>query len=241
MLDHMMRGYKDQLLRPLAASMGRVSPNIITVTAMMFGLAAAGLAARQMFLLAFVLWVVNRILDGMDGLVARLQDQQTDFGGYLDIVADFVVYAALPIGLFLGAGATTTIGISLAFLLGSFYINAASWMYLSAILEKRNLGASIRGERTTVTMPAGLVGGTETILFYSAFLIWPGALRWLFLAMAALVMVGVFQRIWWAWRNLQTVPVSPEGELTPEFVGNSKHANTSGGHPSAVIDAQKRG
>lgn len=122
--------------------MGSASPNTITVMAMIVGLAAAELAARRLFLLALIFWIVNRVLDGMDGLLARLRHQQTDFGGYLDIVADFVVYAALPIGLFLGAGAPPIVGISLALLLGSFCVNAASWMFLAAILEKRNLGAS---------------------------------------------------------------------------------------------------
>jgi len=176
-LDHVLRGYKDRLLRPLAVALGRVSPNAITLLAMVIGLTAAVMAARQQYVLALALWLASRILDGLDGLSARLTHQQTDFGGYLDIVADFVVYAALPIGLFLGR-ATTELGVSLALLLGGFYINAASWMYLSAILEKRRAGASARDELTTVTMPAGLVGGTETILFYAAFLIWPGALPW---------------------------------------------------------------
>ena len=185
MLDHTLRGYKDRLLRPLVVPLDRVSPNVVTLLAMVVGLAAAVMAARQMVALGLVLWLASRILDGLDGLLARVHEQQTDFGGYLDIVADFVVYAALPIGLFLGR-ATTELGVSLAFLLGSFYVNAASWMYLSAILEKRSAGASARGELTTVTMPAGLVGGTETILFYAVFLIWPGALPWLFLAMAGL-------------------------------------------------------
>jgi phosphatidylglycerophosphate synthase len=202
MLDDRLRNSKDRLLGPLVGVMGRFSPNTITVAALVVGLAAAGLASQQLYLGAFALWLANRFLDGMDGLVARLNNRQTDFGGYLDIVADFAVYAALPIGLYLGAGASPALGLSLALLLASFYVNGASWMYLSAILEKRNLGASARGELTTVTMPAGLVGGTETVLFYSLFLLWPGALRWLFLLMAALVLAGVVQRLLWARSNL---------------------------------------
>jgi hypothetical protein len=76
-------------------------------------------------------------------------------------------------------------------------------MVLSAILEKRAAGAATRGELTTVTMPRGLVGGTETILFYTAFLLWPGLLPWLFSAMAVMVLIGVVQRLWWAQRNLK--------------------------------------
>ena len=134
-------------------------------------------------------------------MVARAHARQSDFGGYLDIVLDFVVYAAVPIGLYLGSPGGVAAA-ALIVLLSSFYVNAASWIYLSAILEKRAVGAAARGELTTVTMPRGLVGGAETILFYTAFLLWPGLLPWLFTAMAAMVAVGVLLRLRWARRNL---------------------------------------
>jgi hypothetical protein len=59
-------------------------------------------------------------------------------------------------------------------LLGSFFVNAASWMYLSAVLERRGAGAAARGERTTVTMPPGLIAGAETVVLYTLFLVFPG-------------------------------------------------------------------
>lgn len=201
MLDHTLRSYKDDLLRPLAGRLGRVSPNAITGLALVVGLAAAGAAAQQWYGPALALWLANRVLDGLDGMVARAHARQSDFGGYLDIVLDFVVYAAVPIGLYLGnpsGGAAA----ALILLLSSFYVNAASWIYLSAILEKRAVGAAARGELTTVTMPRGLVGGAETIIFYTAFLLWPGLLPWLFTAMAAMVGVGVLLRLGWARCNL---------------------------------------
>jgi phosphatidylglycerophosphate synthase len=217
MLDHTMRGFKDRLLHPLAEALGHFPPNAMTLLAMVVGLTAAVTATQQMYLLALGLWLASRLLDGLDGILARLNDRQTDFGGYLDIVADFVVYAAIPIGLFLGR-ATTELGVSLVLLLGIFYVNAASWMYLSAIREKRSVGASASGELTTITMPAGLIGGTETILFYSAFLIWPDALRWLFLAMAGLVLIGVIQRLWWAHQHLPEPRIHPAAESSPEML-----------------------
>lgn len=51
---------------------------------------------------------------------------------------------------------------------------SASWMYLAAILEKRPDQA--RTALTTITMPAGLIGGTKTIMFYGLFILWPGYL-----------------------------------------------------------------
>jgi len=201
MLDHTLRVYKDDLLKPLAHQLGRVSPNTITVLAMIVGLASAGAAALQWYWLALGLWLLNRVLDGLDGMVARAHARQSDFGGYLDIVLDFVVYAAVPIGLYLGHPSGVN-AIGLIVLLSAFYVNAASWIYLSAILEKRAAGASARGELTSVTMPNGLVGGAETILFYTLFLVFPGVLPWLFTAMTAMVVIGVGQRLRWARRNL---------------------------------------
>lgn len=203
MLDHTLRVYKDDLLRPLAAQLRRVSPNAITVLAMVIGMAAAGAAAQQWYWAALSLWLLNRLLDGLDGMVARVHGRQSDFGGYLDIVLDFVVYAAVPVSLYWG-NQTGMNALALAFLLSSFYINAASWIYLSAILEKRSVGASARGEVTTVTMPSGLVAGTETILFFCLFLLWPGALFWLFSAMTVMVLLSIGQRLVWARRNLTT-------------------------------------
>ena len=51
-------------------------------------------------------------------------------------------------------------------------------------------------------MPAGLVAGTETIVFYALFLLLPAYIVPLFLTMAALVLVGVTQRAVWAGRTL---------------------------------------
>ena len=210
MFDRWLRRYKDELLRPLARRMSGSPPNAITLAALLVGLAGAGSAWAQWYRIALGLWLLNRLLDGLDGLVAREHGRQTDFGGYLDIMADFVVYAALPLGLYLGAPSAHH-ALSLLALFGTFYVNAASWMYLSAILEKRRAGAETLGEMTAVTMPSGLIGGTETIVFYSAFLIWPGRMAGLFALMACLVVVGVLQRLWWARGSLSPAvdPASP--------------------------------
>jgi phosphatidylglycerophosphate synthase len=183
--------------------MPALSPNVVTVMAFLVGLAAVGCAWARWYRCALGLWLLNRLLDGLDGLVARERGMQTDFGGYLDIMADFAVYAALPIGLYLSRPMAES-AVALIVMFGSFYVNAASWMYLSAILEKRGAGARALGEVTSVAMPAGLIGATETIIFYAAFLIWPDRMAGLFTLMACLVMVGVGQRLCWAHGNLGT-------------------------------------
>ena len=102
MLDDRLRGYKDRALTPLAMLARGVSPNAISLSALLVGLAAAWGAALGLPIIAVILWLLNRVLDGIDGIVARHIGRQKDFGGYLDILTDFAVYAAVPIGLYLG-------------------------------------------------------------------------------------------------------------------------------------------
>lgn len=204
MLDPLLRGVKDRLLAPLAAGPpGRLHPNLITVAGFAIGLGSALALLRQAYAWALALWLLCRVVDGLDGVVARERGKQSDLGGYLDILLDFVLYALLPIALVLGRDARPdSLFLSLSALLASFLVNAASWMYLSAILEKRAVGALARGEQTSVAMPTGLVEGTETILLFSLFLLLPDRAAPLFTLMAALVAVNVAQRLVWAVRHL---------------------------------------
>ncbi len=220
MFDALFRKYKDQVLQPLTALAARFSPNMLTVAAFGVGLVCAGAAAAGQLGWAFGLWLCNRLLDGLDGAVARQQQRQTDLGGYLDILLDFVVYAAVPFGLALGQPTPLNL-IALAGLLASFYINGASWMYLAAILEKRALGARARGEATTVTMPDGLVGAVATFLFYCAFFLWPAWLAGLFGVMAALVLITAGQRLAWALRHLAE-PTPPPDRGRPAATGRRR-------------------
>ncbi|MEO6864082.1 MAG: CDP-alcohol phosphatidyltransferase family protein [Gemmatimonadaceae bacterium] len=202
MFDTFLRALKDSLLAPVARALGtRLHPNVVTIVAWLAGVLAAVAAGRGIFLGALGLWIVNRMLDGLDGTLARVAGTQSDFGGYLDIVSDFSVYAMVVVGLILGSH-TWPAAVAGAALIGTFYVNAASWMYLAAILERRELGASATGERTTITMPPGLIAGTETFVFYVLFLLIPAHLPVLFTLMSIGVAATIVQRIVWARRHL---------------------------------------
>jgi phosphatidylglycerophosphate synthase len=207
MFDHLLRGLKDRILAPLAHVLRGVPPNFLTVFACLLGLGAAGAASQAMWGIGLALWLANRVVDGLDGAVARVAQRQSDFGGYLDILLDFVVYAAVPIGLVVGqmhqgAPDAVELALDLALLEALFFVNACSWMYLAAVLEKRQAGATSRGELTTITMPPAIVAGFETIVFFSLFFLFPAHLSGLMLLMAALVAVNIAQRLVWAARQL---------------------------------------
>jgi len=179
--------------------MSGVSPMFISILALVVGLLATYTAYKQQYIFALALWLLSRILDGLDGLIARLHDRQSDFGGYVDILTDFVVYAALPIGMVVGSPSKQHY-LSLIFLLAAFYVNTASWMYLAAILEKR--AAHPPETQTTIVMPAGIIGGFESIVAYGIFLLLPAYITILFAIFTGLVFITIIQRLNWARRNL---------------------------------------
>ena len=206
MLDSSLRRVKDRLGEPLAAQLPHLSPNAISLASFIIGLLTVWLTARGLYVWALVLWLLSRALDGLDGLMARVHQKQSDFGGYLDILLDFFIYAALPIALVMSAPSEARY-LALAFMLASFYINSASWMYLAAVLEKRNhshaKGVAASHPSTSIAMPTGLIGGTETILTYCTFFIWIDHLTLLFVCFGVLVMFTAAQRLAWAWRTLR--------------------------------------
>lgn len=182
MLDGLMRGVINTPLneggRWLAAR--GTSANAITLIGLALGLAAAGLVSLGWsgVGVAAVL-LASRLADGLDGAVARARGK-TDFGGYLDIVCDFAFYGAVPLAFVLRDPDSN--GIAGAFLLFSFYVNAATFLGYAILAEKKGLETRSRGEKS-LYFTAGLMEGTETILCFVVLVLWPALfvpLAWVF-------------------------------------------------------------
>jgi phosphatidylglycerophosphate synthase len=187
------------MLGPVARGVPeRITPIAITMAGLVVGLGAAVTAGMGLFWIAVGLWLLNRLLDGIDGTLARLRGRQTDFGGYVDLLADFVVYAAIPIGVAAHLG-TIAAWIAASALLATFYVNTISWSFLSAVLARRGREGSAH---TSIAMPGGLVEGAETVVLFTLILAMPGlalALMWI---MAGAVALTALQRLAWAYRTL---------------------------------------
>ena len=194
MLDGLMRGVIDAPLNRSGrwlASRG-ASPDVVTLAGLALGLAAAGLiwAGWSGLWVALVL-LSSRVADGLDGAVARARGK-SDFGGYLDIVCDFVFYGAVPLAFVLRDPAAN--GVAGAFLLFSFYVNAATFLGYAILAEKRGLTTRSRGEKS-LYFTAGLMEGTETILCFLVLVLWPllfAPLAWVF---GALCLVTALARV----------------------------------------------
>jgi phosphatidylglycerophosphate synthase len=202
MLDGMMRGVIDAPLdrggRWLAAR--GASADAVTLIGLAFGLGAAGLLASGWSgLTVAALLMAGRLADGLDGAVARARGK-TDFGGFLDIVCDFIFYAAVPLAFVLRDPAAN--GVAGAFLLFSFYVNAATFLGYAILAEKRGLATRSRGEKS-LYFTAGLMEGTETILAFAALALWPALfvpVAWVF---GGLCLVTALARVMLARRTFR--------------------------------------
>lgn len=190
MFDRELREVKDRILSLGTAPFRHVHPIGITIFSLTSGLAALYFLAAGYPVSALAFWAANRILDGLDGLVARRYGKQSDAGGFIDIIADFLIYSGIPIALALQLG-TPEGFLAAAVLLGSFYLNAAVWMSGSALLEKLRNRDQNRGS-TSMIMPRGLIEGFETIVFFTLMMLFPGSFQLLAYLMAALTIIGAF-------------------------------------------------
>lgn len=200
MRDGVLRQQKDRLLMPVASqAFGAIHPNAVSLLALAVGLLSAVAVVQQAFGLGLFLWLLNRVLDGLDGVVARAHHKQSDFGGYLDLFLDFIIYLAVPIAFVVALPTMANLW-GLSTLLCSYVLNSISWTTLAALLEKRRLHTVNR--LTSMEMPTGLIEGAETIVFYIAFYLFTGYLAALFSLMAVLVVITAGQRLVWAYRHL---------------------------------------
>ncbi len=172
MLDGIMRRVIDPPLNHAGRWMAArgASADGVTLLGLCFGLLAAGLLAYGFpGWLALMPLLIGRVLDGLDGAVARAT-YKTDFGGYFDIFCDFVFYAAIPLAFVLRDPVEN--GVAGAFLLAAFYANAASFLGYAIIAAKRRLTTTQQGEKS-LYYAVGLLEGTETIVFFALLCLFP--------------------------------------------------------------------
>lgn len=181
MLDGAVRARIEPAIDAMGAAIARagIPANAVTLFAFGLGLAAAGLIALESYLAGLVLLLVSRLCDGLDGAVARVRGK-TDFGGFLDIVLDFGVYGAIPVGFVLADPAANAV--AGAVLVFSFYVNGASFLAFAVMAEKNGLTTDKRGEKSFF-FTTGLAEATETIAVFVLACLFPSifpVLAWIF-------------------------------------------------------------
>jgi phosphatidylglycerophosphate synthase len=211
----MLDGWVRRRIDPSLDRMGRslagagISADVLTLLGLGAGLGGALMIALRLDGAALLLFIVNRLFDGLDGAVARAT-RRTDRGGFVDIVSDFAVYGAVPLAFALREPAG--FALPAACLLSAFYVNGASFLAFAAVAAKRGMAASPRGVKS-IYYTVGLMEGTETILFFVAMILAPGWFPALAYAFAGLTLVSALARVALAWTAFR----GEDGGEEPEF------------------------
>lgn len=193
MLDGAARRLIEPGLDRLGAALAQrgISADQVTVLGFGISLAAAGAIAAKLYLLGLALILASRLCDGLDGAVARAS-KKSDFGGFLDIVLDFVFYGIVPLAFVIAEPEANAV--AGAALLASFYVNGASFLAYAVMAERRKLKTEALGEKS-LYFTSGLAEATETILVFCVMCVFPDAFTIIAYVFAAVTLATAAGRI----------------------------------------------
>jgi phosphatidylglycerophosphate synthase len=205
MLDTTLRKLVNPALNPIATLMVKtgISANSITIIGFLIGVVGWIALAMNLYYLALGMIVINRIFDGLDGLIAQ-KTNKTEIGGYLDIVLDFIFYSGVPFFFVVGK---PEVGLPASFLIFSFIGTGSSFLAYSAIAAKHNI-KNEKYKNKAIYYLGGLAEGTETITFFLFICLKPDKFTeaaWIF---GGLCWITTFTRIYTAYinfKNLKTI------------------------------------
>ena len=201
MLD---RALSALIQRPLVAlARGAVALKLradaITFAGFFVGMAAALAIAAGQPLWGLALMLSSRLLDGLDGAVARLT-APTDRGAFLDITLDFLFYASIPLAFAIVDPVNNAL--AAAVLLAAFMGTASSFLAFAVLAERRGLKSEAWPHKGLFYL-GGLTEASETLICFVLMCLWPAHFAWLayaFAALCGLTIVGRLAAGWQAFR-----------------------------------------
>jgi archaetidylinositol phosphate synthase len=134
-----------------------------------------------LLILAPLLMLASGLLDALDGALARLYGEATNFGGFFDSLLDRYADAVIICGIILGG--LTDVSWGLAALIGSLLVSYARARAEAAGVKMESVGLAERAERLVLLALASFLS-----------FVWLEALGWGVLVLAILTNLTVIQR-----------------------------------------------
>jgi phosphatidylglycerophosphate synthase len=162
MLDRALTALIRRPLVALARGLVRlgVRADAVTLAGFALGLVAALCIARGQSLAGLAFLLASRLLDGLDGAVARLT-RPTDRGAFLDITLDMLFYASIPLAFAFADPAANAL--AAAVLLAAFVGTASTFLAFAVMAQKCGLKSSAYPTKGLFYL-GGLTEASETLL-----------------------------------------------------------------------------
>ena len=201
MFDPVITPLTRKILEPAAGGLVKrnISADQVTVSGFLIGLLAVPALAFEFYTVALLFILLNRLADGLDGAVAR-QTQQTDAGGYLDIVLDFTFYSAVVLGFLLAE--PTQNAVAAGVLMVTFMGTGSTFLAFAGIAAKRGI-ENLDYPNKSLHYMGGLTEGFETILAFVLFCLWPQHFVMLAYVFATACWLTALTRLYSGYRTLQ--------------------------------------
>ena len=177
-----------------------VTANQVTVCSFMIGLLAVPALANEYYWWALVAILLNRLGDGLDGAIARLQGA-TDAGGYLDISLDFIFYSAVPFGFLLAD--PLQFGVAAGLLMLTFMGTGATFLAFAVMAAKRGIDNPKYPNKSLHYM-GGLTEGFETIAVFVLLCLLPQYFNPIAYAFALLCWMTAVSRLYAGYCTLES-------------------------------------
>ena len=202
MIDSGLQPWLDPVLKWTAALLlrithGKIRANHLTFAGFAVGVLCLPLLALGHYDYGLLALLINRLLDGLDGAVARLTGV-TDQGGFLDITLDFIFYSLFVLGATIADPAHAVYG---AFLIFSFVANGSAFLAFS-IFEARHPVAKPSPPGKSFHYLGGLAEGFETFVALALMCLIPDGFWLIALVFGTLCCLSAAYRIWFAYVKL---------------------------------------
>lgn len=201
MFDDAFRPWFARLAAPVGRALLAQGATPSQVTWAGFGLACAGAlaVASDRPGLGLGLWLLSRVADGLDGVMAREGARSSAFGGYLDITLDMAAYSVMVLGF-----ASRHPGQTLLWetVLVGYVLAITTTLALAAAAERARHTVSA-GNRT-FQFTRGFAEAGETSAVYVLWVLFPDWIAVVGWTWCVLLAATAAQRSWLAWRHLSS-------------------------------------
>jgi CDP-diacylglycerol---glycerol-3-phosphate 3-phosphatidyltransferase len=190
--------YARRVAEVIVSPLARIgmTPNMATLLGLLLNAVAAAIIASGNLRVGGVMLLFAGLFDMVDGALARIRNQKTTFGAFLDSTLDRYSEGIVLLGVILFALSIHT-SVVRTWIVALAYIAALSSLMVSY--------ARARAEGLGMSLKSGLMARPERVLLLAAGLIIGGE-SWLVWTLAFLAVTSTFtaiQRIFTVWLNLQ--------------------------------------